>query len=130
MKYFENIQKHLRLVLHRRVLIFLLLGVVVMFLTFFTHNNAFEIAISGVASIFIGIGVNNFSSIETQQEDEQKLKKKIAHAVSILQLADKKLYNIHTRLPQHLHNVLKNELIELSEFMQISIELIKEEDSL
>ncbi|WP_199119376.1 hypothetical protein [Pedobacter sp. ASV28] len=44
------------------VLLFILGGIAIIFMTFLTENNALEIVISGLASIFIGIGVNNFSS--------------------------------------------------------------------
>ena len=56
---------HLLLILsHSRVFIFIIIGTAIIFLTFVTNDNALEIAISGMASMFIGIGVNNFSSIE------------------------------------------------------------------
>ena len=61
---------------HPRVFVFMLAGIVIIFLTFFTSSNALEIAISSIASVFIGIGVNNFSSFETHLKDDQKLKQK------------------------------------------------------
>ena len=55
-----------------------------MFLTFFTQDNALELAIAGIASIFIGIGVNNLRLSETEQKIEQKIHRKTQEAVKTL----------------------------------------------
>jgi hypothetical protein len=70
-KYFRQLWKALS---HPNVFIFIVIGTGVIFLTFLTDNNAVEIAISGFASVFVGIGVNNLSSFETSAKDAKKTK--------------------------------------------------------
>lgn len=77
-----------------RVFVFILVGVGVIFLTFLTTNNALEIAISGIASVFIGIGVNNFTSQETHQRDLVLLKQQQKQAVQLLSLLETRLKSI------------------------------------
>ncbi|MFT3700972.1 MAG: hypothetical protein QM802_01270 [Agriterribacter sp.] len=122
----KNLRRHLKMITHKRVGFFLLTGVAVMFLTFLTHDNALEIAISGVASIFIGIGVNNFSSIESKSIAEIALKRKLDHSLRILQLADKKVQQMYGLQDGELHT----DIHELHEFIKISMELIKEDEVL
>jgi len=62
-----------------------------MFLTFLTDNNAMEIAISGIASIFIGIGVNNFTSAEIHEKDKAIEYTRIALAIQSLEQAKQKI---------------------------------------
>jgi hypothetical protein len=69
---------------HPKVFVFILLGAAVIFLTFFTDNNALEIAISGFALVFIGIGVNNFSSFETSMKDRERLKAYVDYSRQLL----------------------------------------------
>ena len=71
-----------------RVFIFIVTGVVVIFLTFLTDNNAIEIAISGIASVFIGIGVNNFTSLQGKQEDRRLEQQRGQYASKVLDLMD------------------------------------------
>lgn len=49
---------------------FIALGVTTIFLTFFTEDNALELVISGIASVFIGIGVNNYTVIEDRERND------------------------------------------------------------
>ena len=58
------------------------------FTDFFTTNNAFEIAISGIASVFIGIEANNISAIETNLTDGRRIKSKMGHALSAVPRAN------------------------------------------
>lgn len=125
MNYMKNFRKHIKIIADRRVAFFLLIGVAVMFLTFLTHDNAVEIAISGIASIFIGIGVNNFSSIEAKSITEIRLQKKLDHSLRILSLADKKVQQMYRLNDGELHA----DIHELHEFIKISMELIKEEET-
>jgi hypothetical protein len=67
-----------------RVYLYILTGTIIILFTFFTQNNALEIAISGVASVFIGIGVNNFSAIETHQKDEEKTNAALYHTAGLM----------------------------------------------
>lgn len=55
MKLRKSIQHFQKIFFHPRVIVFILAGSLIIFLTFFTHNNALEIAISGIASVFIGM---------------------------------------------------------------------------
>jgi hypothetical protein len=128
-----KVNKHLRIFLqnffHPQVYIFIFIGAAVIFLTFLTNNNALEIAISGIASVFIGIGVNNLSSLETRIKDEQKLKRKIRHTVKIMELLESRVNQniIHARNGQY--EIVKTEPEELQKFIQVSIELVKDDDS-
>lgn len=68
-KHFQQLCQSFR---HPRVYFFIIAGTCIIFLTFFTNNNAFEIAISAIASVFIGIGINNFTSLETYLKNSEK----------------------------------------------------------
>lgn len=54
-----------------RVFGFIAMGVFTIFLTFFTNDNALELVISGIASVFIGIGVNNYTVVEDREKQER-----------------------------------------------------------
>jgi len=112
---------------HPRVFIFVILGTAIIFLTFLTDDNALEIAISGIASVFIGIGVNNYSSIEIQFKDEQKLRSKINNAVKILELLYNRIHQNIALLNSGDHLLAKTEIKELQKFIQVSIELLQED---
>lgn len=66
---------------------FILTGTFVIFFTFLAINNALKIAISGVSSVFIGIGENSFSAFNTYEKDERKLTVKLRHAVKLTALS-------------------------------------------
>lgn len=119
-----------KLLIHPRVIIFILLGTVVIFLTFLTNNNAFEIVISGVASVFIGIGVNNFTSFETHIKDEQKLKSKIAHSLKVIEITKSRIKVINHELNRENCFKIKEDLAELEQIIILSMGLIKEEETL
>jgi ABC-type uncharacterized transport system permease subunit len=109
---------------------FILTGTAVIFLTFLTNDNALEIIISGIASVFIGIGVNNFSAFETHLKDEKKLKLKISHSLKIMEITKSRIKSIHQLLNKGTCQKVKNELAELQEIISVSINLIKDEDNL
>ena len=119
-----------KIFIHPRVIIFILLGTVVIFLTFLTNNNALEIVISGVASVFIGIGVNNFTSFETHIKDEQKLKSKIAHSLKVMEITKSRIKVINHELNRENCFKMKEELAELEQIIILSMGLIKEEETL
>lgn len=77
MVYNKNFKRFLHTLKRPKVIFFMLVGIGITFLTFLTDNNAPEIAISGMASVFTGIAVNNFSIIDTRQTDENKLNLKL-----------------------------------------------------
>jgi|GEM_PF-1574507 len=115
---------------HPRVILFLLTGITVIFLTFLTDDNALEIAISGMASVFIGIGVNNFSSLEMQSKDEQKLKSKMGHILKMMEIVHAAFKMIHEELNEENFVKMKTELMELEQIISLSIDLVKDEDTL
>jgi hypothetical protein len=116
--------------LHPRVYIFIVIGIVVIFLTFLTNNNALEIAISGIASVFIGIGVNNFSSLETRLKDEQKIKSILGHTVKMMNIVQTRMKIIHGELDKDNYAKMKVELAELEQIINFSIGLIKDDETL
>ena len=108
--------------------IYILLGILIMFFTFFTDNNALEIAISGIASIFIGIGVNNFTQIETHEKDLISGLKKIAIAIKILQYTKDKLSNTALLFEENISTAsAKNQLRELESFIELSLDELKKD---
>jgi hypothetical protein len=66
----------------------LLSGIARIFLAFLTSNNAVEIAISRIASVFVGIGVNNYSMIEGHLKEERQIKMKIGQSAHILRVTN------------------------------------------
>ena len=115
---------------HPRVFIFILAGTLIIFLTFLTNNNALEIAISGIASVFIGIGVNNLSSLETHLKDEQKLKSKIGHLLKVMEITKSQITRLYNEAGNESCSNMKGELAELEHLVNLSIQLIKEDSSL
>lgn len=101
-----------------------------MFLTFLTDNNALEIAISGMASIFIGIGVNNFSSLDDHLKIGEKHKSKMNHSIQIMQLTKAKLCRICDRIQDENNEEFLKDLTELEELINLSIHYMKEENIL
>lgn len=124
MPYKKNLKRFLNTLAHPKVLIFLLVGAGVIFLTFLTSNNALEIAISGMASVFIGISVNNFSIIDTHQADENKIQPKIAQTLKMMEITIHKVQRIQEEA--NGNDYIKKELTDLGQYMEIIIELIKE----
>ena len=110
--------------------IFILAGTLIIFMTFFTSNNALEIAISGIASVFIGIGVNNFSSFETHLKDEQKIKSKIGHAIKLHGVIQSRIKQVNHDMADHVCDKTKKDLVELEQLISISIQLLNESRSL
>lgn len=115
---------------HPRVFIFMLAGTAIIFLTFLTSSNALEIAISSIASVFIGIGVNNFSSFEIHVKDEQKLRRKIEHFIKIMEMTKFNISKLGNELNDEAGSRIKEELTSLEQFVNISIQLIREDRSL
>ena len=121
--YYMRLKKFIARLMHRKTGAYILLGVIIMFLTFFTSDNALEIAISGIASIFIGIGVNNFTQLETHQKDMAVQIKEIAIAVKTLQHAKNKVANTIVLVEENVSaTALKTQLRELEDFIELSIE--------
>ena len=96
-----------------------------MFFTFFTHDNATELGISGIASIFIGIGVNNFTAIETEQKDNQKIQRKTNRAVKELVHIQQKLKKIK-KIAETDPSVLITELQEMDDYIDLCIQYLEE----
>jgi hypothetical protein len=113
---------------HVQVIGFMLIGAGVIFLTFFTNNNALEIAISAVASVFIGIGVNNFSTFETKEQDKRKLEARRLHANQTLEFVRSRISKLHRINGERLTEELKRSLEELEEFLDFAAHLKDEDD--
>ena len=116
--------------LHPRVFIFILVGTGIIFLTFLTDDNALEIAISGIASVFIGIGVNNFSSLETHQKDEQIIKAKVGHSLKVMEMAHAKIENMETDLTAGNYQQAKANLRDLKQLTSLVTQLLIQEELL
>ncbi len=130
MKLTKQIRFFLRYFFHPRLFIFILIGTGVIFLTFLTKDNALEIAISGIASVFIGIRVNNFSSLETHSKDEQKIKIKMERTLKVREITRSGINRINNGLNKESCSRMKEKLAELEQIIRISIEMMKEEDTL
>jgi hypothetical protein len=103
-----------------RVIIYLLIGIAIIFLTFFTSNNAAEIAISAIGSIFIGIAVNNFTAVETTQNDIKEFASKIEFSKEMKNLINDKLGKIYNNIGSVSNYQLKEELEELHRLINLS----------
>jgi uncharacterized protein (DUF2164 family) len=111
---------------HLQVIGFILIGAGVIFLTFFTSNNALEIAISGVASVFIGIGVNNYSTLETQERNKHKLKTGLLQASQTLDFVKNRISKLHRNTGVRSEE-LKRSLEELEELLDFVIHQINKD---
>ena len=129
MKFHRSIRHFWQTFLHPRVFFFILAGAVVIFLTFFTKNNALEIAISGVASVFIGIGVNNFSAFETHSKDEQQIKSKMVHTLRLMALVHDKVKQANRDAIRNDVDKMRHQLKEAEELIQVCIQLLTENNS-
>jgi len=124
---FSNFIVHFRKVfLHPRVFIFILTGTLIILLTFVTSNNALEIAISGVASVFIGIGVNNYSSFETHLKDEEKIKSRMSYGIQLMTVIQSRIKQINLDVTDQVCHKTKKDLTELEQLINISSHLINE----
>jgi hypothetical protein len=113
---------------HPRAYMLILIGIGIIFLTFLTTNNALEIVISGIASVFIGRGVNNLSVLETHQKDQQKIKSKVGHSLKVLEMAAIKLDNIQSDLSAENYQQAMYASTELKQFMSLVTQLLTEEE--
>ena len=111
---------------HPKVFVFILLGAAVIFLTFFTDNNALEITISGFASVFIGIGVNNFSSFETSMKDKERLKAYVDHSRQLLEMTKSKIERIQGEVSDRKND--KERLIEIQKLNSLHISFLDQID--
>ena len=126
MSYINGLRHFRNVFFKPRVFIFILTGVVFMFLTFLTNNNPLELAIAGIASIFIGIGVNNFTVIETEQKDEQRLQRKTRQAIKTLVHVQEKIKKIQT-LAAVNPGVIAAELVEMNDYIELCVQYLEEE---
>lgn len=106
----------------------MLIGIGIIFLTFLTDNNALEIAISGMASVFIGIAVNNYSTFDARETDGKRHKLKIQRSLKMMEITINKVrrINVDAETDAGGYLTIKNELVELEQCINLSIELIKE----
>lgn len=108
----------------------IIFGMGVMTLTFFTDNNALEIAISGIASIFIGIGVNNFSIYQTHAADEKTVYEKIDRSLIIMEIVKKKINKLNNFPEIKIDTILKSEISEINQLITLGIKLMKDAEIL
>ena len=106
------------------------MGTGIIFLTFFTENNALEIVISGVASIFIGIGINNFTTLETRINDERVIKLKVAHALQVLDMIREKVKSMQQHTQYGDTEMGKINFTELESLLLLLRALLHEEENL
>jgi vacuolar-type H+-ATPase subunit F/Vma7 len=114
-------------ILHPRVLTFMLSGIAIIFLTLLSSNNAIEIAISGIASVFIGIGVNNYSIIKNHLKEERLVKKNKGQSVHILRVTQAMIKDLNTELEKHETENLKSEIEKIDRFIRLGIQLVEED---
>ena len=125
MNYINGLGQFKKLFFRPRVFAFIFTGVGFMFLTFLTHDNALELSISGVASVFIGIGVNDFTAIETEQKDEQKLRRKTQQAIKTLMHIQRKTNKIK-ELAAINPQFISLELAEINDYIGLCVEFLEE----
>ena len=126
----KSFKKFWRTLLHPRVIIFMLVGIGIIFLTFLTDDNALEIAISGMASVFIGIAVNNYSIVDTREEDNKQLKHKIRRSLEMMEICVSDLKRINSEEISGITQRYRDELANLQRCIELAIELIKEAGSI
>lgn len=111
---------------HPKVFIFIVLGTGVIFLTFLTNNNALEIAISGFASVFIGIGVNNFSSFETSLKDAMRLRSYLDHSKEMLEIISSKVNSLQHEVSDQNDLKVNAGLAEIEKLICLHISFINQ----
>jgi hypothetical protein len=126
MSYIKGFRLFRKVLFKPKVSVFILTGIGFMFFTFLTKNNPLELGIAGIASIFIGIGVNNFTALEIEQKDERKLKRKTQHAIETLQhikLKIKKINEMSVTNPQ----LISAEMEEMCDCIELCVQFLDEE---
>ena len=113
---------------HPGVIVFMCIGSAVMFLTFLTTNNALEIVISGIASVFIGIGVYNFTTLETRLIDKKNVNTKISHSIKVMRISRARIVQMQQSISTENLESIKNELKELEQIITLGMEVIKDEE--
>ena len=96
-----------------------------MFLTFLTRKNALELGIASIASILTGIGVNNFTAIETGQKDELRLQRKTQQAIKTLVHVQEKIKKIQT-LSVVNPGLIKVELEEMNDYIELCVQYLED----
>jgi hypothetical protein len=117
----------LRNLFHPQVSFYVVIGICVIFLTFLTDDNALEIAISGIASVFIGIGVNNFSSLAIRINDNQIFRSKLGHSIEMLRIVKSQIAIINAEVKQGTYHNINTEFDELEKFIDLSIKILGDE---
>jgi hypothetical protein len=125
MSYINKSRHFRKTFLNPRVAGFILTGVGIMFLTFFTNDNPLELGIAGIASIFIGIGVNNFTVIETEQKDERKSSRKTQRAIEMMQHIQVKIKKIKGLEPAN-PKLVNPELEEMCDYIELCVQYLEE----
>jgi hypothetical protein len=101
-----------------KVIGFIIAGVGFMFFTFLTETNSIELAISATASIFIGIGVHNYSLLKTVQTDERSMRRKTRQTSKCLIHLQTKIKKIGAYLQTDLFPIY-TELEEMNDYIEL-----------
>lgn len=130
MTFKRHIFHYCRMLIHPKVIPFIIIGTAVIFLTFLTTNNALEIVIAAMASIFIGIGINNFSALETRHKDEMIIRKKVANALQLLSLIHQKTARIEHHSANGNRELARANFDELITMLDLLRNLLLDEEHL
>ena len=125
MRYIKGFKLFKKVFFQPQVFVFILTGVSCIFLTFLTNDNALELGIAGIASIFIGIGVNNFTAVETEQKEGRKWDRKTQQAIETLhhiQMKIKKIKGMSGTDPQ----LINAEMEEMRDYTGLCIQFLEE----
>ena len=125
MSYFNGFRHFKKVFFQPQVFVFILTGVGCIFLTFLTNDNALELGIAGIASIFIGIGVNNFTAIETEQKGGRKLDRKTQQAIETLHHIQVKIKKIKEMSGADLQ-LINAEMEEMRDYTGLCIQFLEE----
>lgn len=115
----RHLRYYWRIATHPKVFMFIILGAGVIFFTFCTNNNALEIAISGLASVFIGIGVNNFTAHEASLKRKERILLREQYVLKLWQLTNTKMKAIQNDVHINSSEQTAHKVKELSEVMEL-----------
>lgn len=84
---------------------------------------------SGTASVFISIGVNNLILFKTHLKDEQKTRIKFGYFIKVMAMVNSKIENQAALNAGNYQHVVYD-LTKLKQFMTLMKQLLLEEESL
>ncbi|HEX7903937.1 MAG TPA: hypothetical protein VF487_08670 [Chitinophagaceae bacterium] len=81
-----------------------------------------------MASIFMGIGINNFSALETRRKDEMIIKQKVQNALELLNFVDFKIRQVQQGAAKGNHVQTKENFEELISMIALLRNLLLDEE--